>query len=163
MATITPEQLQSIYEDVALLQSQVAELQAQMATAQSSLMTAQTDISNLQPTDTGWNNLTLNEGVLAYNENGTPQYRKIGNKVYIRGAVKNILERDTVIGVLPESFRPLHGAHSYVQNTSMSNNSANFSRLAIRTDGSIVIEGVSAGGSFGENKYFPIHTEYLVD
>lgn len=40
MATITPEQLQSIYEDVALLQSQVAELQAQM-------ITAQNDIGNL--------------------------------------------------------------------------------------------------------------------
>lgn len=34
MATITPEQLQGIYEDVALLQSQVAELQAQMTELQ---------------------------------------------------------------------------------------------------------------------------------
>lgn len=37
MATITPEQLQSIYEDVALLQSQVAQLQSEMATAQSNI------------------------------------------------------------------------------------------------------------------------------
>ena len=57
MATITPEQLQSIYEDVALLQSQVAELQAQMIIAQSDITSLRTV---LEQSDSGVIELTAN-------------------------------------------------------------------------------------------------------
>lgn len=139
----------TIYERVEALEAAFAELQAQIGTV---------DFS-----DSGWIDLALSNGVLPYTTGNRPQYRKIGNKVYMKGAVKNALTAETVIGTLPEGFRPVRIGHSYVQNTTVSNNVANFVRLVVETNGEIKIQRISEGGSFGADKWFPINTEFLND
>lgn len=112
-------------------------------------------------TDTGWLTLPLAQGISGYG-NSVPQYRKIGKVVFIRGAVQNVLERNTIVGVLPEGFRPTI-SHSYIQNTSMrSGNLGMNARLAIRSNGEILIETISDGASYGADKWFPLHTDFVI-
>ncbi|MCQ2017300.1 hypothetical protein, partial [Clostridium butyricum] len=83
--------------------------------------------------DTGWLNLPLSSGVVV--DSGlTPQYRKIGNRVFIRGSVKNILNGNSVIGTLPVGFRPVLQNHHYATFTN-TNACASFN---ISTDGRII-------------------------
>lgn len=111
--------------------------------------------------DTGWIDLPLGEGIQPYSPENTPQYRKIGNIVYIRGAVKGVTESNMTIGILPEGFRP-GMASPYVQNTSLTS-AAVFSRCIVSGNGQLRIEYLSEGGSFGADKWFPIETSFLVD
>ena len=113
--------------------------------------------------DTGWITLPLASGITAYNEANTPQYRKIGNLVVIRGTVKGVIARNTVIGTLPEGFRP-NKANPYVQNTSLATgNYATQTRLTVTTTGDVKLEAISDNAVFGADKWFPIATMYLVD
>lgn len=113
--------------------------------------------------DTGWITLPLADGIQAYNAANTPQYRKIGNLVVIRGTVKGVTARNTVIGTLPEGFRP-NKANPYVQNTSLgTGNFATQTRITLTTTGDIKLEAISDNAVFGADKWFPIATMYLVD
>lgn len=134
----------SIYDDVAQLQIDVSNLKA--ATA-----------------DSGWLTLPLSEGIVAYNEANSPQYRKIGKLVIIRGTVKGITARNTVIGNLPNGYRPTK-ANPYVQNTSLgSGNVATQTRVTVTTTGDIKLEAISSDAVFGADKWFPIATMFLID
>lgn len=134
----------SIYDNVAQLQIDVSNLKA--ATA-----------------DSGWLTLPLSEGIIAYNEANIPQYRKIGKLVIIRGTVKGITARNTVIGNLPVGYRPTK-ANPYVQNTSLgSGNVATQTRVTVTTTGDIKLEAISSDAVFGAEKWFPIATMFLID
>lgn len=56
--------------------------------------------------DTGWIDLSLINGAKAYNESLKPQYRKIGNQVFLRGVVDHIAGPNMIFAQLPEGFRP---------------------------------------------------------
>ena len=58
--------------------------------------------------DTGWQNLTLLNGVTARSGNQyKPRYRRIGNVVYILGQVTiPAHSSQMIIAILPEGFRP---------------------------------------------------------
>lgn len=113
--------------------------------------------------DTGWLPLTLQNGVEAYSTNQVPQYRKVGKIVFVRGAVKNITARDTVIATLPAGFRPVGASHTYVQNTSQrTGNFAMYSRMIVNTSGAIKLEGITDGAAYGD-KWFPIGCSFVVD
>lgn len=113
--------------------------------------------------DSGWLTLPLSEGIEAYNEANTPQYRKIGKLVIIRGTVKGVTARNTVIGNLPVGYRPTK-ANPYVQNTSLgSGNVATQTRVTVTTTGDIKLEAISSDAVFGADKWFPIATMFLID
>lgn len=58
------------------------------------------------PADTGWKNITLGSGIQA-GTYGTPQYRKIGNQVYLRGSYKGTKGSGTLaLGTLPTGYIP---------------------------------------------------------
>ena len=134
----------SVFNDVAELQQDVSELKE--ATA-----------------DSGWRTLPLSEGIEPYNEANTPQYRKIGKLVIIRGTVKGVTARNTVIGNLPVGYRPTK-ANPYVQNTSLgSGNVATQTRVTVTTTGDIKLEAISSDAVFGADKWFPIATMFLID
>lgn len=57
--------------------------------------------------DTGWINLTLNDGwTMGDYASEVPQYRKIGNIVYLRGLVNATTAAGNIIATLPQGFRP---------------------------------------------------------
>lgn len=69
--------------------------------------------------DSGWINFTLESGAQAYDNNNKPGVRCIGNRVYLRGAIKNLTSNSTFC-TLPVSFRP---AQDHVYTTSAFNTS----------------------------------------
>lgn len=113
--------------------------------------------------DSGWQTLPLATDIEAYNEMNIPQYRKIGNLVVIRGTIKGITERNTVIATLPEGFRPTM-ANPYVQNTTLGPDSvATQTRLTVTTTGQVKLEAISSDATFGAGKWFPIATMFYVN
>lgn len=243
MAIITTEQIQGIYEDVALLQSQVVELQAQMSTANTNIanlnvalgqlnpgateLTADTDLSSLgagtyvipstsvsatllnKPTantatgyiivleggsagqlimyyipcakegtsyyqrayyegswgtwkevnvfDSGWLDLPLSSGVIAFNEEQKPRYRRIGKEVFISGVVKNISVFNTVIATLPVDYRPSKKVIFAVPSTA-----TKFSRISIQTNGVMTYEQ-SNDDVVGTGNWHSVACNYNVD
>lgn len=55
--------------------------------------------------DTGWVNLSLQNGAQAYSASLTPSYRRYGKEVYLRGCLKGVT-LNTIFATLPEGFRP---------------------------------------------------------
>lgn len=153
--------LGTIYEDVANLQERVATLETQMSSVQTAISNLGASIEALTPIDSGWVNLTLENNVVSYSDTQIPRYRKIGNKVYLKGAVKNVLT-STEIATLPEGHRPNRSGHVYMQITSTANG-ANFARWVVETNGKIRVEAISHNATYGAEKWFPIHTEFLID
>lgn len=106
--------------------------------------------------DTGWLNLPLSSGVVV--DSGlTPQYRKIGNRVFIRGSVKNIVSGNSVIGTLPVGFRPLLQNHHYATFTN-TNACASFN---ISTDGRIIYQGNSTN-TFNAEWFVVITNNFII-
>lgn len=70
--------------------------------------------------DSGWINFTLESGAQAYDSNNKPAVRCIGNRVYLRGAIKNLTSTGSTICTLPVSYRP---AQDHVYTTSAFNSS----------------------------------------
>lgn len=110
----------TIYEDVEALTDRVSELEAQ--------------VTALTPVDSGWIDLTLTNGAIAYSTTQQPQYRKIGNHIYIRGVLKNVTTFPTTIAQLPEGFRPPQRIIYF-----LATNGPNTARLELETDGKINI------------------------
>ena len=110
--------------------------------------------------DSGWKTLTLESGVSAYSNAQLPQYRKVGNVVYVRGAVKGVTQLSKVIAILPEGCRPSQ-VRSYVQNTTVQDSHPHFTRMQIQTDGSIEIK--ASTNDISANTWFPIETSFLND
>ena len=89
--------------------------------------------------DSGWLDLPLQNGTaLAGN---SPKYRKIDNRVFLRGCANN-LTLNSVIGVLPAGFRPAIGAHIFL--APYTSNSSNFAKLGISTNGEINFSGTNS-------------------
>ena len=114
--------------------------------------------------DSDWITLTLSGDVIQYDAAIPPQYRRIGNKVYLRGAVKNITTSGTTIAILPEGYRPTM-THNYLQLTSIQGGSPNFTRMKVTTAGVLMLESISTGitATYHEDRWYPIHTSYLID
>lgn len=57
-------------------------------------------------TDSGWITLSLQNGATAYDGNSTPVVRCVGNRVYIRGAIKGLTQLGKTICQLPVAYSP---------------------------------------------------------
>lgn len=138
---VTP---QSVFEDIEELKEKVALLESYLD-------------------DSGWMDLPLADGIKKWSDVNTPQYRRIGKLVFIRGAVKGITERNIVLGTLPEGFRPSIAA-PYPQHTSMrTGNFAMFSRLQVSVNGEVKLEAITDGAAYDPTKWFPIGTVFAID
>lgn len=110
-------------------------------------------------TDSGWKTLPLASGIIPYSADATPKYRKIGDVVYLMGAVKGV-NSSKVIGTLPEGYRPEIMNFVFVQNMSIVNGNAQFARWVVKTTGEIIPEKTSAG--FDSSYWFPLNTNFAI-
>jgi hypothetical protein len=110
--------------------------------------------------DSGWKTFPLASGVTAYSSAQVPQYRKIGNTVYLRGAVGALNTEGKVLGTLPTGYRPSQ-VHPYVQNTSKSGDSIYFTRMKVNTNGDVSMDYTDA--VLANASWYPITTSFLVD
>lgn len=115
-------------------------------------------------TDSGWQVLTLQSGVDAADTSFavTPQYRKIGNHVFVKGHVKcSVPSGGTLIGVLPEAYRLPHGTHYDIGECG----GQRVSRIYADADGNLKCEWIQniAGGAFTNETWIQIDMDYLTD
>ena len=61
---------------------------------------------NVYNSDTGWSELTLADGVTAFSDSTKPAVRKIGNCVYMRGAIFGLSANRKTIATLPDWALP---------------------------------------------------------
>ena len=108
--------------------------------------------------------LTLSDGVTAADTNFavTPQYRKIGNHVFIKGHVKcSVPSGGRLIAVLPEAYRLPHGTHYDIGECG----GTRVSRIYADAGGNLKCEWIQniAGGAFTNETWIQIDMDYLVD
>lgn len=109
-------------------------------------------------TDSGWIDLQLVNGISAHNATSFPcKYRKIGNKVYVRGCVKGFTEIEKVVAILPEGFRPI--SSYYMQKATDGGKTDTFN---VRTNGEIR-RMASTNPAQAVGNYHFIDTEFLTD
>ena len=102
-------------------------------------------VQNLIPADSGWQNIPRTSG---YNAGslGTPQYKKVGNQVFIRGSwstSNSIGSSSVILGTLPSGYRPPHDVRWVVPE----NGAGYIGRVGITTDGDIKLDWF--GNTFG--------------
>lgn len=56
--------------------------------------------------DTGWVTLALLNGAVPYGTDTTPRVRRIGNQVYLEGAIKNMTAGNVDVATIPSEFLP---------------------------------------------------------
>lgn len=135
----------TIYEDLEALTDRVEALENQ-----------------LTQEDSGWIALPLADGVLAYNDSLTPKYRKIGNEVFLNGVVKNITAANTILGTLPEGFRPPRQQYFIGGSATISSGEATFYNCQVNSDGNIRITTHSTG-TYNQNYYLRLNGSFLID
>jgi len=110
--------------------------------------------------DSGWKTLPLASGITPNSDSVIPQYRKIGEAVYLRGGIKGIVNDNTLIGTLPAGYRPERVFH-FIQNKTASGNMPMIARWKIESDGDIIM-------SFSYDQpeathWFALDCNFLVD
>lgn len=109
--------------------------------------------------NTPWINLPLS-GVTEYTTGTTPQYKRKGGVVYLKGAVKGITAVNKIIGTLPVNYRPRGTSHNYAMPTT----GKGMARWAINTDGTIVLENTTdTATTIPATDWFPINTCFDAD
>lgn len=111
--------------------------------------------------DSGWINFILESGAQAYDSNSTPGVRCIGNRVYLRGAIKNLTSNSTFC-TLPVAYRP---KQDHVFTTSAFNSSGTVNdQITITvsaTNGTVKLSAKS--GSISSSDKISIATTFLND
>lgn len=114
--------------------------------------------------DSGWTEMTLEDGVSVHTGSFaiTPQYRRIGNHVYIKGHINtSVPSNGRLITTLPEGFRPVGGTHYDIGECA----GQRISRIYADTNGNLKCEWVyTIGGSaYTSALWIQIDMDYLVD
>lgn len=114
--------------------------------------------------DSGWITLPLEANVTAHDANFAiiPQYRKIGNHVYIKGHVNTAVPSGgRLIAQLPEGFRPSGGTHYDIGECA----GQRVSRIYTDVGGNLRCEWVYTlgGTAYTSALWIQIDMDYLVD
>lgn len=100
--TLTPALVGGQTIEFVVLKSVVS---ANSAEAMALLTSLSNSVSNLT-VDSGWINFYLESGATAYDTNSTPAIRKVGNEIFIRGAIKGLNALNSAICTLPTAYVP---------------------------------------------------------
>jgi len=108
--------------------------------------------------DSGWSALPLASGVSQQNASVYPcRYRKLGNVVYVEGAVKGFTEIQKVVATLPEGFRP---SKSFYMQTAT--NAGQTDTFMVRANGAIERMSTTRNPQSADDYHF-INTSFLID
>lgn len=110
--------------------------------------------------DSGWINFTLESGATSFDTTTTPAIRKFGNRVDIRGAIKNLDTLNAPICTLPTNMRPSMNKQYSAMAIKDGSISANCV-LEISTTGSIKI--IAKSGTIPSDAMLSIGTNYILN
>lgn len=118
--------------------------------------------------DTGWVDLPLINGVIPYGTTYRPVYRLINenglNKLYLKGAVKNIASKNVAIANLPTNITSLVTSNMpFPQIGSNKGSISTLIRWSVTVNGAIQIDGSSMDTSqMSPDDFYPINTSMLL-
>lgn len=118
--------------------------------------------------DTGWVDLPLINGVIPYGTTYRPVYRLINenglNKLYLKGAVKNITSKNVAIAKLPTNITSLVTSNMpFPQIGSNKSGISTLIRWSVTVNGAIQIDGSSMDTSqMSPDGFYPINTSMLL-
>lgn len=118
--------------------------------------------------DTGWLDLPLINGVIPYGSMYRPVYRLINenglNKLYLKGAVKNIASKNVAIANLPTNITSLVTSNMpFPQIGSNKGGISTLIRWSVTVNGAIQIDGSSMDTSqMSPDDFYPINTSMLL-
>lgn len=118
--------------------------------------------------DTGWIDLPLINGVIPYGSMYRPVYRLIKenglNKLYLKGAVKNIASKNVAIANLPTNITSLVTSNMpFPQIGSNKGGISTLIRWSVTVNGAIQIDGSSMDTSqMSPDDFYPINTSMLL-
>lgn len=119
-------------------------------------------INDLNITDTGWQNINITGSGLKPHTD-PPQYRITTVKgirtVALRGAVNGYTGKTVTIGKIPISSE-FSNPHYYVQNTSKKGDSVYHTRITVKREGDILLEGTTYPNPDG-SEWCPINTVFI--
>lgn len=116
--------------------------------------------------DSGWATASLTSGFKAYNNlsSNTPEYRKIGNEVYIRGVVSptstlGASSTGVTMFTLPAGFRPSKPVYEICQGSGK-----NVWLLSITTGGAVQVSryGTTANADIGTSAWLVFNKSFLI-
>lgn len=108
--------------------------------------------------DSGWAALPLASGVSQQNESVYPcRYRRLGNVVYVDGAVKGFTEIQKVVATLPEGYRP--SKSFYVQTAT---NAGQTDTFMFRANGAIERVATTRNPQSADDYHF-VNASFLID
>lgn len=110
--------------------------------------------------DGGWINFILESGATAFDSTTTPGVRCIGNRVYLRGAVKNVTSNNVTICTLPVEYRPSMD-HIYTTCAVSGTGVPAIVTMRITTNGSVRV--VASSVSLSSGYMIPIATSFLAN
>jgi len=99
--------------------------------------------------DTGWVDITLASGILVYGAGTNPQYRRIGDIIYMRGAVKGLptSPSSVLVGTMP-------AGPATTQQATQVTSSGKTANWQINTGGSIYV--LNSGNAGDATSWFPL-------
>jgi len=110
--------------------------------------------------DSGWINFTLESGATSYDSTTIPAVRCVGNRVYLRGAIKGITSLPATICTLPVAYRPAM-AHQYTT-AAISGTTVNDTVvIEITTEG--LIRLIATSGTLSSSDEISIATNFAIE
>lgn len=116
-------------------------------------------------TDSGWQVLPLESGIDVHDGSFavTPQYRKIGNHVFIKGHINTAIPSGSskLIATMPEGYRPVFGTHYDICKCG----GARIGRFYCSSTGNLAVEWIYTinGAQYTSAVWIQLDMDYLVD
>lgn len=127
------------------------------------ISTIQTLIQNLEDeiaditADSGWINFTLESGATAFNSSNTPGVRRIGDRIYLRGAFKGVTSLGSTICTLPVAYRPEMN-HVFTTAAISGTSVQDTVTMTVQTNGSIKL--TASSGALSSSAMISIATNF---
>ena len=96
------------------------------------------DIPTL-PVETSWTNISLKSGISVGSYAGTPQWKRVGNQIFLRGsyAGTKVAGTSLILGTIPEGYRPHNNVYEMA-----SVNGSKIGRVYISDTGNIGVDWI---------------------
>lgn len=159
------EDMSNIKEEISNVSNQSSNTSAQVTNLQNQLNTLISTVNGLVQ-DSGWQNIELLNGAIPYASNSVPKARLVSvNGVFflsLKGAIKGITTTNIDIAKIPLSMSTLvEETKPFAQNMSVSGGIAQFTRMSLKTDGVIKIDGATLS-TVTNGIWFPIDVTIML-
>lgn len=108
--------------------------------------------------DSGWIQLALENGT-SFDSTTTPSVRMVGDRVYIRGALKGVVAANTKVATLPASMIP-SANYQFSSNVFINGGITAQVVFEVNTAGQLIL--IAAAGTIGATSMLPISTDYVI-